>query len=75
MCFDVFLARINNRESARKRGEYGRIDGRWRRGNAGYGDESGDEDGGKDDGVDGGGARKVTAMMALKMEVSMRHYG
>lgn len=30
MGFEVFLARINNRECAKKRGEYGRVDGRWR---------------------------------------------
>ena len=75
MGFEVFLARINNRENARKRSEYGRRDGRCWQGNVGYGGESGNEDGDEDGGEYGGGARKVTAMMAMHMEVSMHHYG
>lgn len=78
MCFEVFLALINNSKSARKLGEYGRIDRRWRQGIVDYGDESGDEDVGKDGGIDGDGARKVTVMMAMAMDMevsSIRHYG
>ena len=75
MCFEVFLALINNSKSARKRDEYGRIDGRWRQGIVDCGDASGDEDVGKDGGIDGDDARKVTAMMAMDMEVSICHYG